>query len=69
MGTPGAVMLFTLPPLLVYAVAYWFGVMGKPRQVPAPAPRTTALDNAFERFERQPIKRTRDGKFAKRKPT
>ena len=27
MGTLGAVMLFSLPPLAVYAVAYWFGLM------------------------------------------
>ena len=58
MGTPGAVMLFAIPPLAVYAVAYWFGVMAGPRAIPAPAPRTTAIDNAFERFERQAPKRS-----------
>ena len=64
MGTPGAVMLFAIPPLAVYAVAYWFGVMVRPSVIPAPAPRTTAVDNAFERFEKP--SRNRNGQFAKR---
>ena len=64
MGTPGAVMLFAIPPLAVYAVAYWFGVMGRPRAIPAPAPRTTAVDNAYERFERQSAKRSHKKKPA-----
>ena len=66
MGTPGAAMLFAIPPLAVYAVAYWFGVMGRPRAIPAPAPapRTTAVDNAVERFEKP--SRKRNGQFAQR---
>ena len=58
MGTPGAVMLFALPPLVVYAIARWYGETSKQTDVAAPAPRTTAVDNAYERFERQTAKRS-----------
>ena len=64
MGTPGAVMLFAIPPLVVYAIARWYGETSKQTDVAAPALRTTAVGNAFERFEKP--SRNRNGQFAKR---
>ena len=64
MGTPGAVMLFAIPPLVVYAIARWYGETSKQTDAAPPAPRTTAVDNAYERFERQTAKRSHKKKPA-----
>lgn len=71
MGTPGAVMLFALPPLVVYAIARWYGLSSKPKIAAAPAPRVTALDNAYAALDAKFADTTapKPKRSHKRKPT